>query len=322
MVGRHFDREVVITALKQALPYIRLYRGRTFVIKAGGALCGDDAALRDIAEQVSVLCELGVRVVLVHGGGPQTTAVSDKLGLETNFVNGRRVTSPETLAVAVMTLNGSVNTAMLSAFRAVALPAVGISGVDAGFINAVRRPPQIVEQNGVRTAMDFGLVGDIVAVDASVVTRLLDAGVVPVVSPLSAADDGQVLNLNADTVASTLACALGAEKLIFLTDTTGLLEDKRKPASLVSYVDIAGLSALAASGAIDAGMLPKIEAASAALRGGVKRVHMVGYKGRATLLLEVFTNEGSGTLVVRSISELSCAEQHEEGGAQPAAEAG
>jgi len=311
MVSRHYDREVVISALKQALPYIRIYRNRTFVIKAGGALCGDAAALRDLAEQVGVLCTLGIRVVLVHGGGPQTTAVSDKLGLVTTFIDGRRVTSPETLEVAVMTLNGSVNTALLAACRAAAVPAVGVSGVDAGLIHAVKRPTQIREVNGQRTAVDYGLVGDIASVDANVLNRLLDGGMVPVVSPLSSDDDGQVLNINADTVASTLACALGAEKLLFLTDTTGLLEDKRNAGSLVSYVDVAGLAALKEQGAIDAGMLPKVKAAIEALQGGVKRVHMVGYKARSTLLLEVFTNEGAGTLIVRSIAELLPAEHSE-----------
>ncbi len=308
MVTRPYDRELVIGALRQALPYIRLYRGRTFVVKAGGAMCGDPAALKEIAEQVGVLCELGIRVVLVHGGGPQTTAVSDRLGVPTEMVDGRRITSPETLDVAIMTLNGSVNTALLAACRAAQVPAIGVSGIDAGLVRAVRRAPQVREVNGEKRTVDFGLVGDITAVDASVLTRLLDAQLVPVVSPLAADDHGQVLNINADTVASTVARALGAEKLVFLTDTAGLLEDRKNAGSLVSYTDVAGLGSLQARGIIDGGMLPKVKAAKEALVGGVKRVHMVGYKGASSLLIEIFTNEGAGTLIVRDTAELAPSE--------------
>ena len=300
----HYDRELVIGALRQALPYVRLFRGRIFVLKAGGAMCADSAVLKELAEQVGVLCELGIRVVLVHGGGPQTTTISDKLGLKTVFVEGRRVTSPETLEVAVMTLNGSVNTALLAACRAAQVQAVGISGVDAGLLRATRRPPQIREVNGERTTIDYGLVGDIAAVDTGIVQKLLEAQLVPVISPLAADDDGQVLNINADTVASTLARALGAEKLIFITDTAGLLEDKKDPASLVSYTDVAGLEKFESRGIIDGGMMPKVKAAKEALRGGVKRVHMVGYKGRSPLLVEIFTNEGAGTLIVKDTADL------------------
>ncbi|MHB8874474.1 MAG: acetylglutamate kinase [Myxococcaceae bacterium] len=295
----HYDRDLTIAALQGALPYIRLFRNRIFVVKAGGALCGDPTALRDVAGQLSVLRELGIKVVLVHGGGPQTTELSKKLGLETSFIEGRRVTSEKTLEVAVMTLNGSVNTAILSACRSANLPAVGLSGLDAGLVRARRRTT---------TPVDYGLVGDIVSVDASVVLRLLEGGFLPVISPLSADDSGQVLNVNADTVASTLARELKAEKLILLTDTPGLLEDRNNPGSLISYTDVRGLDALQAKGAIDAGMLPKVKAAVESLQGGVNRVHMVGYKARANLLIEVFTNEGAGTLIVRDTSELAPSE--------------
>jgi len=308
MVNRPYDRELVIAALRQALPYIRLYRGRVFVVKAGGAMCADQAVLRDLAQQLGVLCELGIRVVIVHGGGPQTTSISEKLGLQTTFVEGRRVTSPETLDVAVMTISGTVNTAILAACRSAQVAGIGVSGVDAGLVKAVRRPPQQKTVNGETVTVDYGLVGDVVSVDPGVVNRLLDAGFVPVVSPLAADDHGQVLNINADTVASSLARALGAEKLIFLTDTTGLLEDRKNPGSLVSYTDVAGLEALQARGVIDGGMLPKVKAAKEALVGGVKRVHMVGYQGASSLLIEIFTNEGAGTLIVRDTADLAPAE--------------
>lgn len=308
MVNRPYDRELVIAALRQALPYIRLYRGRVFVVKAGGAMCADQAVLRDLAQQLGVLCELGIRVVIVHGGGPQTTKLSEKLGLQTTFVEGRRVTSPETLDVAVMTISGTVNTAILAACRSAQVAGIGVSGVDAGLVKAVRRPPQQKTVNGENVTVDYGLVGDIVSVDPGVLNRLLDAGFVPVVSPLAADDHGQVLNVNADTVASNLARALGAEKLVFLTDTAGLLEDRKNPGSLVSYTDVAGLEALQTRGVIDGGMLPKVKAAREALVGGVKRVHMVGYQGASSLLIEIFTNEGAGTLIVRDTADLAPAE--------------
>ncbi len=307
-MNQAYDRELVITALRQALPYIRLYRGRVFVVKLGGAVCAELAVQRELAEQLGVLCELGIRVVVVHGGGPQTTAVAGKLGIETSFVDGRRVTSLETLDVAVMTMNGTVNTALVAACRGAEVPAIGVSGVDAALVCATRRPPQQRTVDGAAVTVDYGLVGDILSVDASVLVRLLDAGFVPVVSPLAADDKGQVLNINADTIASTLACALGAEKLIVLTDTPGLLQDKEDPASVISYTDIAGLDELTARGIIAGGMLPKTKAAKEALRGGVKRVHMVGYKARSSLLIEIFTNDGAGTLIVKDAAELRAVE--------------
>jgi acetylglutamate kinase len=302
------DRDVAVEALKRALPYIRLYRGRTFVLKAGGALCGDAPGLKDLAEQVGVLRELGIRVAVVHGGGPQTTAMSRALGMEPTFVDGRRVTDEKTLDVAVMTLAGSANMAVLAACRAAGVPAIGLSGVDAAVVRAVRRPPRDVERDGRKVTVDFGRVGDVVSVDPGPLQLLLDAGIVPVVCPLAADDSGQVLNVNADTVASAVARALAAEKLVFLTDTAGLLEDPADGSSLVSYVDVAGVERLRAKGAIDGGMGPKVAAAIEALRGGVGRVHMVGWRSRSSLLVEVFTNEGSGTLLVRDTAEMLPAE--------------
>ena len=205
-----FDRETAMEALTQALPYVRLYRGKVFVIKLGGASTDDAASLRRLVEQVGVLSEFGIRVVLVHGGGAQTTALAERLGVPTKLIDGRRVTSPEVLDLAVMAMNGAVNTALLAACRATGLPAIGVSGIDAGLVLARVRDA---------VPVDFGEVGDIVSVDRTVIDRLLDAGFLPVVSPLSSTADGRVLNVNADTVASSLASALGAEKLVFVTDT-------------------------------------------------------------------------------------------------------
>ncbi len=308
-MNSHYDRNAVLAALDLVLPYVRLYRGRVFVVKMGGAASSDPAALRRAVSQVSVLSELGMRVVLVHGGGPQTTRLAERLGVAATFVEGRRVTPPEMLEAAVMTLNGAVNTAVLSACRALGMPAVGLSGVDGALIRAVVRPPVTRDLGQGPVAVDYGEVGDITGVDASVLERLLAAGFVPVVSPLAADDTGRVLNINADTVAARLASALSAEKLVFLTDTPGILEDPRDPASLISYVDLKGLDELQVRGILSGGMLPKVGAARAALGAGVGRVHIVGHGTSGSLLAEIFTNEGAGTLIVRDRAELRPAEQ-------------
>jgi len=306
-----YDREATIMGLLRALPYIRLFKGRLFVVKLGGTACSDAATLRALLEQVSVLAELGIRVVLVHGGGAQATALAERLGIESRFVDGRRVTSPKLLEVVTMTVNGTVATAILAACRTAGLGAIAVSGAAAGLVRARVRPPVVKDVGGERVAVDYGEVGDIVSVDASVLERLMAAGFVPVVSPLATDDSGRLLNVNADTVAAAIASAMQAEKLIFLTDAAGLLEDRRDPGSLVSYVDLAGLDAMASRGALDGGMLPKVTAARAALGGGVARVHVVGIRHKAGLLVEVFTNDGAGTLIVRNIAELAPAEQGE-----------
>jgi acetylglutamate kinase len=304
------DREATMAGLMRALPYIRLFRGRVFVIKLGGSLGAEPDALRQVLEQVKVLQEVGIRVVLVHGGGEQTTALARRLGIETRFVGGRRVTTPQALEAAVMTLNGTVNTAVLAACRAAQLPAIGVSCVDAGLTQVRVRPPvEVTNEASEPITVDFGEVGDIVSADGTVLERLISSGFLPVVSPISATDHGRVLNVNADTVASTIACALDAEKLIFLTEIPGILENKNDRSSMVSCIDLAGLSAMEACGALDGGMLPKVNATRAALAGGVRRIHMVGFRQKLSLLIEIFTNEGVGTLVVRDLAALPPAEQ-------------
>ncbi len=314
------DRSVTMEALKRALPYVRLFKNRIFVVKVGGAPCGDAARLKDLAEQLCVVRELGINVVLVHGGGPQTSELSRKLGVEPRIVEGRRVTDAGALEIAVLTMNGAVNTGVLAACRAVGLLAVGVSGLDAGLVRARRRAPRSVIVDGVPQTVDFGQVGDVESVDPTLLRNLLAAGYLPVVSPLSADGQGNVLNINADTVAAALACSLCAEKLVFVSDVPGILEEKNDPSSLVSSTDLAGLEALVESGSVATGMLPKVSAIRMALENGVKRVHVIG-SGRASLLTEIFTNEGSGTLVVRDPRDLSPAE-HAAGGEAPAGEDG
>ncbi|MEZ4424010.1 MAG: acetylglutamate kinase [Gemmatimonadota bacterium] len=294
-----------VLALRRAVPYLRLFQGKTFVIKAGGEVFTDPALGRSLLEQVGILHRLGIRVVLVHGGGRQMTEVAQSMGVDSPFVDGRRVTDGPMRDVATMVLNGTVNTAIVARCRELDVPALGISGVDAGLIRAVRRPPK-------RTAsgdpVDYGYVGDIVSVDANVLRRILEEGFVPVVSPISADDQGEILNINADTIASALAGAIQAEKWIILTGAPGVLRDAADPDSLVSYTDLDGLDRLAEAGSLAGGMLPKAAAIRSAIDAGVRRVHVISYKVPDSLLLEVFTNEGSGTLVVPDVSQMAPAE--------------
>jgi acetylglutamate kinase len=303
------DRAIVVSALKHAAPYIRLFKGKVFVLKAGGEIFVDKAQTNALMEQVGILHQVGIRVVLIHGGGPQSTELATALGLDTTFVDGRRVTDGDSLDVATMVLNGQINTRALAACRDLQIPAVGISGVDAGLIRAHRRPP--VERKG-EDAVDYGFVGDIDAVEADILVKQLDNGLMPVVSPLSCDESGTVLNINADTVAAAIAAELNAEKMILLTGAAGVLEDVNDPQSLISYIDRAALDKLRDDGKLADGMLPKAAAIDAALANGVNRVHVISHKLPDSLLLEVFTNEGTGTLVVNDINALTPAEQGSE----------
>jgi acetylglutamate kinase len=305
MIQNTQNRDIVVAALRHAAPYVRLYRRKIFVIKAGGEVFADSAGTRALIEQVSILHQVGIRMVLVHGGGPQNTRLAEALGVETRMVEGRRVTDERTLEVATMVLNGQINTQIVAACRQMDLPAIGVSGVDAGLIRARKRAPVTVAGRPV----DYGYVGDIEGIDPTALRTQLENGLLPVVSPLSADASGTLLNINADTVAAALASSLGAEKLILTTGAPGILEDRSDPASLISYVDLAGLRKLRENGSLAEGMLPKAAAIEAAIKGGVPRVHVISYKVPDSLLLEIFTNEGTGTLVVENISALSAEEQ-------------
>jgi acetylglutamate kinase len=307
MIMHKGDQTLAIRALKSAAPYIRMYKGKTFVVKAGGGVFADTESTRVLIEQIAILHYFGVRVVMVHGGGPQLTELSDALGLTTRMVEGRRVTDQKSIDVTAMVLNGLINTRILGICRDLDIDAVGISGVDAGLVRAHKRPPVKVAPNG--EVVDYGFVGDIDAVDATVIRKLLDNGLMPVVSPLSADDTGVLLNINADTVAAAIGAALGAEKLVLCTGAPGILGNVEDAGSLISYTDLPGLKRLREEGRILDGMLPKAKAIEDAIRGGVRRVHVVSYKAPEGILGEVFTNEGTGTLIVADINALTPAEQ-------------
>jgi acetylglutamate kinase len=303
------ERAIVVSALKHAAPYIRLFKGKVFVIKVGGEVFADPVLTSALVEQVGILHQVGIRTVLIHGGGPQSTKLATALGFDTKFVEGRRVTDSDSLSVATMILNGQINTRILATCRDLQIPAVGISGIDAGLIRAHKRPP-VLGKDG--ESVDYGFVGDIDSVEADILKKQLDNGLMPVVSPLSCDEKGVILNINADTVAAAIAAELDAEKLILVTGATGILEDIDDPGSLISYIDRKRLTELKEKGIIADGMLPKAAAIDAAIKNGVQRVHVISYKLPDSILLEVFTNEGTGTLVVDDINALTPEEQGEE----------
>ena len=301
------DPSVAVRALKSAAPYIRMYKNKVFVIKAGGAVFSDEISTRALIEQVAILHQVGIKTVLVHGGGPQLDSLQATLGIDTQMVNGRRVTDQKSIDVTAMVLNGLINTRILAICRELDIEAIGLSGVDAGLIRAHKRPP--VQVSGESGLVDFGFVGDIDSVDVGVIRKHLDNGLMPVISPLSADNRGTLLNINADTVAAAIGGALSAEKLVLCTGAPGILERVEDPSSVISYTDIKGLKRLRDQGALKDGILPKATAIESAIRGGVRRVHVISYKSTDSLLAEIFTNEGTGTLVVADLTALSPAEQ-------------
>jgi acetylglutamate kinase len=306
MIMHRPDPTAAIRSLRSAAPYIRMYKGKTFVVKAGGGVFADAAAVRGLIEQIAILHFFGVRVVFVHGGGPQLTEITEALGVPTRMVQGRRVTDQKAIDATSMVLNGLINTKLLALCREMDIDAVGISGVDAGLIRAHKRAPVRLDTG---ETVDYGFVGDIDSVDTTVLNKLLDNGLMPVVSPLSADENGTLLNINGDTVAASIGAALAAEKLLLCTGAPGILERVEDPTSIISYTDVAGLKRLRDENKIVDGMLPKAKAIEDAIRGGVRRVHVMSYKSPEGILAEVFTNEGAGTLIVADVKALSPAEQ-------------
>lgn len=289
-----------LLSLRDAHPYLRLFRGRTFVIKVSGAILERPAARDALAEDIALLHHVGIRVALVHGGGPQLDALCEKMGITKEVVAGRRVTDARTLELARMVFRGQLNSELVSALSAHGVKAVGLSGGDGMSVVGARRPARTVRDpsTGTETSVDFGFVGDINKVDAVLPNLLIDAGIVPVYCSLIADGNGALLNTNADTIASRLAIAIKAEKLILCTSVPGLLEDRDDPRRLVSYGDLGTVDELIRQGVVSGGMLPKLAAVKDALQGGVPRVHLIDGTRPQALLLEVFTNEGCGTMLV------------------------
>jgi acetylglutamate kinase len=293
-----------VRLLKEALPYLRRHRRRSMVIKLGGEIAADAEALDSLAQDISLLTHVNVRVVLVHGGGPQATTLSRRLGLEPRLVQGRRVTDEDTLSVAKMVFAGQINVDILSALRRHGVRGVGLSGLDGDILSATRRPPTEMKDEGTGEIemVDFGHVGDVTDVDPDLLKLLVGSGYVPVVSSLAGDSDGNTLNVNADTVASVLARSLGASKLITLTSVPGLLRDAANPESLVSHLTVAEARELMASGAVVGGMVPKLTTMIEALEGGVEAAVILSGVEESALLLELFTVDGAGTLIEKESS--------------------
>jgi len=288
-----------IAGLKGALRYVRAYRDQVFVVKLGGEVLSDPGVRDRVAGQLALLSSLSIRLVVVHGGGPQATALSRRLGQEPKLVAGRRITDEAALEVAKMVYAGQLNVDLLAALREHKVQAVGLSGIDADLLTAHRRPPvSVVDDDGRTVKVDYGHVGDIDRVDPRVLVTLMEARFVPVVASLAGDEDGGVYNVNADTVAESLAVALRAQKLIFLTGAPGVLRDRNDPATLVTFADPDDLAGLMASGALVGGMRPKVEACIRAATSGVERTHIIDGRAPDALLLEVFTGAGCGTMIV------------------------
>ncbi len=289
----------LVNGLKDALEYTRLYREQIFVLKLGGEVLSSPEALDNVAVQVALLESLSIRVVVVHGGGPQASALSRRMGLEPEMVAGRRVTSPEVLEIAKMVYGGQINVNVVAALRGHGVSSVGLTGIDAGLVTVHRRPPvEITDDDGVTRTVDFGEVGDVDAVDTKLLDVLLPRGNVPVVASLAADTEGRILNVNADTLAAVLASSLGAHKLVYMTGAPGLLRDAEDPTSLVAFAAPEDLQALLVNKSVKGGMRPKVEACLRAVKGGVRRTHIIDGRTQDALLLELFTGHGSGTMIV------------------------
>ena len=291
------DKQMLAKAetLIEALPYFQRYAGCSFVVKYGGHAMGDAAAARDFAQDIVLLKAVGINPVVVHGGGPQIGAMLKKLGVESTFVDGLRVTDKATAEIAEMVLSGAINKELVGWIAGAGGKAIGISGKDGGLMTAskvtrtTKDPDSQIEQ-----AVDLGFVGEPETIDTMILKTASQAGMIPVVAPIAAGADGQTYNLNADTMAGALAGALGAKRLFLLTDVPGVLD---KEGRLLTDLTPADIGALKADGTISGGMIPKLETCVKAVEAGCEAA--VGLDGRVghAMLLEFFTSRGAGTLV-------------------------
>jgi acetylglutamate kinase len=285
--------------LREALPYIQRFKNKVFVVKLSGKVTEDQDQLNSLAEEMTLCQQVGIHIAVVHGGGKQLTTIAERLGISQRIVNGRRVTDAETLEVAKMVFAGQINTDIVSALRRSGAETVGLSGLDGNTIHARRREIQRVlnQETGEVETIDYGHVGDIVEINARLLRLLLDNGYIPVISSLGADEQGNVYNINADTIAAEIAVRLQAEKLILLTDVDGILRDRDDPSSRLSRVSVEEAERLVRERVVSSGMLPKIAAIAHLIRRGVRSAHIINGSKRNALLHEVFTDEGAGTMI-------------------------
>lgn len=278
-----------VRVLSEALPYIQQFAGRTVVVKYGGAAMKDSYLKDKVIRDVVFLACVGLRPVVVHGGGPEINSWLEKLGIEPQFKNGLRVTDAATMDVVEMVLVGRVNKELVSLINRAGGKAVGLCGKDGNLIKA--RPEG---REGI------GFVGEVNSVDINLIESLVSSGYIPVISSVAADDKGQAYNINADTVAGELAAALGAEKMILLTDTAGILKDYKDPSTLIARVDIQEARKLIETGVVGGGMIPKVTCCVRSLAQGVRAAHIIDGRIPHALLLEIFTDEGIGSMIVAS----------------------
>jgi acetylglutamate kinase len=294
------DNQLRLDLLREALPYIQRFKGQTFVVKLSGKVTEQRENLTSLAEELALVHQVGIRLCVVHGGGKQLSELAKKLGIEQTIIEGRRVTDDATLEMAKMIFAGKINTDILAALRHRGIEAVGLSGVDGNIVHAERRPPKEIlnRETGVRDKVDFGHVGDVVQINSRLLTVLLDHGYLPVISSLGADDEGMVFNINADTIAAEIAVQLQAEKLILLSDVDGIYLTPGDAQTKLSRLTAAETDELISSGAATGGMIPKLQNIATLLRRGVHSAHIISGSKRNALLSEVFTDKGTGTMIV------------------------
>jgi len=284
--------------LVEALPYIKKFSGRTVVIKYGGHAMVNTELKQAVMQDIILMKLVGINPIIVHGGGPEITAMLDKLAIKSSFVSGLRVTDAATMEVVEMVLVGKVNKDIVGHIQQLGGKAVGLSGKDGGLIRAVKEFSAVKGPDGQVQQVDLGLVGDVAEVNPHLVELLAQQGYIPVVAPVGMGEDGQSYNINADTMAGALAVALKADKLVLLTDVEGILRDFKDKNSLISSLSVAEVPGLIQEGIITGGMIPKVECCVKALQGGVQTTHIIDGRIPHSILLEVFTDKGIGTMVV------------------------
>ncbi len=286
--------------LREALPYIQRFKGKTFVVKLSGKATEDKENLLSLAEELALLHGVGIRLCVVHGGGKQLNDLAAQMGVEQTIINGRRVTDAETLEMAMMVFAGKINTEILAALRNRGVDTVGLSGVDGGIVQAARRPVREVmnQATGVREQVDFGFVGDVIHVNDRLLRVLLNEHYLPVVSSLGADAEGTVFNINADTIAAEIAVSLEAEKLIVMSDVDGIRLRPDDATTKLSRLTAAEAESLISDGIASGGMIPKLQSIGELLKRGVRSAHIINGTRRNALLSEVFTDEGTGTMIV------------------------
>jgi acetylglutamate kinase len=296
----HIGDQLRLDLLREALPYIQRFKGQTFVIKLSGKATEQPDNLSSLAEELALLHQVGIRICVVHGGGKQLSELASRMGIEQTIIEGRRVTDDETLEMAKMIFAGKINTDILAALRNRSIEAVGLSGVDGNIVQAARRPPKEVlnRETGERSQVDYGHVGDVVEINSRLLMVLLDQGYLPVISSLAADASGTVFNINADTIAGEIAAQLKAEKLILLSDVDGLYLRPGQPATKVSRLTIIEAQAMIENGMATGGMIPKLQSLASLLQRGVHSAHIINGTTRNALLSEIFTDQGTGTMLV------------------------